>query len=206
MLSALDDGVGAVIEKLRVAGLESDTLVFFISDNGGPTFSTTAGNDPFSGVKGEVREGGIRVPFLVRWEGRMPAGTVYRQPVISLDIVPTAVAAAGGELPQEAGLDGVNLLPHLAGETDVPPHEALYWRFGSQSAIRKGNWKLRKDSPESARLFDLAEDIAEEKDLAAERPDVVRELDAALTAWSAQLAEPLWPRSQRPERAERSAK
>ncbi len=192
MVSALDDGVGAVLTKLRQAGIEDDTLIFFLSDNGGPIKVNASRNDPLAGAKAKLQEGGIRVPFLVQWTGRLPAGKVYEQPVIALDILPTAIAAAGGKLPDDAKVDGVNLLPHLAGQTERPPHEMLFWRFGSQSAVRKGDWKLLTQGSMPAQLFDLAADIGEANDLAARKSDLVKELAAALRQWDGQLAKPLW--------------
>src|ERR1035437_10517143 len=113
MLSAMDDNVGRVLAKLREHGLEENTLIFFLSDNGGPTLATTSRNDPLRGYKGQVLEGGIRIPYIIQWKGHLPAGKVCDQPVISLDIHPTAVAAAGGALSPDWKLDGVNLLPFL---------------------------------------------------------------------------------------------
>jgi arylsulfatase A-like enzyme len=190
MLSALDDGIGAVIEKLRAAGVEDDTLIFFISDNGGPTQATTAQNDPLKGVKGQLWEGGTRVPYIVQWKRRLPGGKTYDRPVISLDILPTALAAAGGQRPED--LDGVDILPYLAGRKNGDPHEALYWRFGASLAIRKGDWKVLKLQREAAMLFNLADDIGEKNDLAAARPEKVKELETDLNHWNAQLKEPLW--------------
>ncbi|MBX6316326.1 MAG: sulfatase [Isosphaeraceae bacterium] len=204
MLSAHDDAVGAVLGKLRSAGLEGNTLIVYVSDNGGPTPQTTSRNDPLNGRKGQVLEGGIRVPFLMQWKGQIPAGKTYDQPVIALDILPTAMAAAGS--PTSAGdrLDGVNLLPFLTGRDSGVPHEALFWRFGPQAAVCKGAWKLVKLPNEPARLYDLAKDIGETTDLAAQRPEVAKELQAALDAWDAQLAKPLWgPRGQAQRRAAR---
>jgi arylsulfatase A-like enzyme len=192
MLSALDDGVGAVLETLRKDGLDRDTLVVFISDNGGPTRVTTSRNDPLRGLKGEVWEGGIRVPMIVRWTGHLPAGKVYDKPVIALDIAPTAVAAAGGSPSDDPRIDGVDLLPYLSGEKAGAPHEALYWRFGDQSAIRKGDWKLVRIGTGAPRLFNLAEDIGEQHDLSGTHPEKVKELDDALKGWMSQLAPPLW--------------
>src|SRR6185436_18597549 len=95
MLSAMDDNVGMVLDKLAAEKLEDKTLVFFIADNGGPTPSTTSRNNPLHGFKAQVWEGGIRVPYMVQWKGTLPAGKVFDHPVISLDIVPTSLAAAG---------------------------------------------------------------------------------------------------------------
>jgi len=203
MLSALDDGVGRVLGKLRETGLEEDTLIFFLSDNGGPTPNTTSGNGPLRGYKGQVFEGGMRIPFLMQWKRRVPAGVVYRDPVIALDIHPTVVAAAGGVIPASAALDGVDLLPYLTGESRNPPHQALYWRFGPQAAIRRGDWKLVMQGDGAPQLYNLADDIAEKTDLAAGNPGKVKELQAAYDAWNRELAQPLWGRGQRPRKQAR---
>jgi arylsulfatase A-like enzyme len=190
-LAALDDGVGAVLKTLADRGIENDTLIVFISDNGGPTPTNGSRNTPLSGFKGQVWEGGIRVPYLMQFKGRLPAGQIYRQPVISLDILPTALAAAGVPVPADRKLDGVNLLPYLAGQANKPPHEALCWRFGTSWAIRKGEYKLTAQKSEP-QLFNLAEDIAEKHDLTADKPDIARQLKADWDRWNAQLAAPLW--------------
>lgn len=201
MLSALDDGVGLALAKLRELGLEENTLIFFISDNGGPTTQTTSRNDPLRGYKGQVLEGGIRIPFLIQWKGRVPAGRVYDRPVISLDIHPTAVAAAGGKITEDLKLDGANLLPFLMVEDKRIPHDSLYWRFGDQYAIRAGEWKLiRERNGEPARLYNLREDIGEKNDLAVKRPEKVKELQSAYENWSRQLSDPHWVRSGRRRR------
>lgn len=196
MLSALDDNVGRVLDKLRELKLEENTLIFFVADNGGPTPNTTSRNDPLRGTKGQVYEGGIRVPFLVQWKGQLPAGKVYEQPVIALDIFPTAVAAAGGNIAPEWKLDGVNLLPYLKGEKMGVPHAALFWRFGEQYAVRQGDWKLLK-TPRGTKpeLYNLAEDIGEKSDLAEKYPDQVKQLSDVYNAWNAQLQPPRWGRA-----------
>jgi arylsulfatase A-like enzyme len=196
MLSAQDDAVGAVLSRLREAGLEGNTLIFYISDNGGPTPQTTSKNDPLGGRKGQVFEGGIRVPFLVQWKGHLPAGKVDDRPVIALDIHPTALAAAGAPAPAGAKLDGVDLLPFLSGRSEGAPHDSLFWRFGAQSAVRQGDWKLVKQTGDPARLYDLSKDIGESRDLAAEEPSVVKALEGALAAWDAQLEQPRWKQNQ----------
>ena len=199
MLAALDDGTGAILDKLRQLHLEEQTLIIFISDNGGPTAANTSSNGPLSGFKGGVLEGGIRVPFLMQWKGHLPAGKEYAQPGISLDLLPTALAAAGGPVPPEAQVDGVNLLPFLSGTKAGAPHERLYWRFGEQSAIRQGDWKLVRRGNQPPRLFNLAEDLGEKKDLAQQNPEKRQELEAAWQAWNSQLAQPRWRRQQRRE-------
>jgi len=197
MLSALDEGVGAVLKTLRESGLEDNTLLFFVSDNGGPTAGNTARNDPFRGFKGQVLEGGIRVPFLMQWKARVPAGVVYRRPVIALDLLPTAVAAGGGTLPANAAVDGVDLVPYLTGKDQSAPHEALYWRFGQQAAIRKADWKLLRQAEEPWQLYNLAQDAGEKNDVASANPGKVKELQAAYEAWNQQLAPPRWGRADR---------
>jgi len=196
MTAALDDSVGAVLAKLREAGQENNTLVFFISDNGGPTPQTTSSNAPLRGFKGQTYEGGVRVPFLMQWKGRIPAGKVDARPVIALDVHPTAVAAAGGSIPAGT-LDGVNLLPHAAGDDTGRPHQSLYWRFGSQWAIRQGDWKLVHSASEKPELFDLANDASEATNLAAAQPERAAQLESAWRGWSAGMAAPRWGRPDR---------
>lgn len=219
MLAAMDEAVGEVTSAIRAAGLEEDTLIVFHADNGGATLLGTtingSRNDPFRGSKRTTLEGGVHVPFVIQWKGSLPAGQVYEQPVIQLDVLPTALAAAGVEIQPNWNLDGVNLLPHLRGEADGPPHDALYWRMGEQSAIRRGEWKLvrydraideegvRSNPREGvrvtpARLYNVAKDPGETNDLAASHPEKVEELLGAWRSWNAQLPEPSWgptPRS-----------
>jgi arylsulfatase A-like enzyme len=195
MKVAMDDNVGRVLDKLEAEKLTDRTLIFFISDNGGPTPSTTSKNDPLRGFKAQTWEGGIRVPYLVQWKGKLPAGKVYDQPVISLDITPTAVAVAGGAATSEHPVDGVNLIPYLSGESAGRPHDTLYWRFGPQWAIRQGDYKLVQPPPgEAVQLFNLANDVGEARDLAADKSEVVKELTAKYAEWSAQLESPRWQR------------
>jgi arylsulfatase A-like enzyme len=202
MVTGLDDAVGVILGQLRADGIEESTLVVFLSDNGGPLERNGSCNAPLSGEKGGMLEGGIRVPFLVQWKGRLPAGRTYAPPVSSLDLMPTALALAGVEPAADWKLDGVNLVPYLAGETQGVPHDALFWRMKARSiwAVRKGDAKLVMQ-PERAgkhpggrtpRLIDLSADLVEQTDLAAAQPDRARTLQAAYDAWAATLPEPLW--------------
>lgn len=201
MLAALDDGVGAVLEKLRALDLETRTLVVFVSDNGGPTAELTSRNEPFRGGKGELYEGGIRVPFLLQWKGRLPAGAVDDRPVSTLDLLPTALAAAGATPPAGAKLDGVSLLPFLEGRDPGSPHDRLAWRYGSWAALREGRWKLVRDGRRKAwSLFDLTADPAESHDLAPEKPQELRRLKASWDAWNTPMVEPRWGRQPPGER------
>jgi uncharacterized sulfatase len=142
-------------------------------------------NTPWVGEKGMLAEGGIRVPFLARWPGQIPAGQVFRHPVSTLDIAATANAVAG--LPADAQLDGVDLLPHLTGRIAAAPHAALYWRFWSQAAVREGRWKLLHKAGEPDRLFDLENDAHERRDLAATEPARVAALRQRLVTWAEQM-------------------
>ena len=201
LLIGLDDAVGRVISHLRETKRDKGTLIFFISDNGGagrkPFLAYNAGvNAPLRGDKGQTLEGGIHVPFFVVWPGKLSAGKTYDPLVTALDILPTACAVAGAKA--DADLDGVNLLPHLTGENSAASHEALYWRFGPQKAIRKGSWKLvdwrdfETKTQSGWQLYDLSKDIGEKNDLAASHPQLVAELSAAWDAWNARNIAPLW--------------
>jgi len=203
MLAALDDTVGQVLAALRKHRLDRNTLLVFLSDNGGPTARTTSGNGPLRGFKAQVLEGGIRIPFMAQWPGHITAGQVYRQPVISLDLHATAVAAAGAPLRPEWGLDGVDLLPYLRGKRTGAPHQALFWRIRDQWAIRQGDWKLLALPSGTPELYHLSEDVGEAHNLADQMPDRVKELTAAWQAWSSQLQAPRWSAARRAARPRR---
>ena len=190
MLTAMDEGIGAVLAKLRELGIEKDTLLFFVNDNGGPK-GNAFNNGPLRATKGTMYEGGIRVPFMVQWPRRLKGGRVYKHPVIALDILPTAAAIAGANGPRDRKIDGVNLLPYLTGRKKQAPHEILFWRAGQNHAVRKGSWKLVKMGSETG-LFDLASDIGESRDLKEERPDVLRKMEEAFEQWNSQMIEPVW--------------
>jgi arylsulfatase A-like enzyme len=191
MLSAADDAVGAVLAKIREHNMEENTLIFFISDNGGPTSQTTSRNTPLSGFKGMLLEGGIRVPFLAQWKGRFPANQTDDRPVIALDVSATALAAAGVQMPADSKADGVSLIPFLTGERADAPHNALFWRFGLQRAVRIGDWKLL-DNGDGPKLYNLTKDVGEKNDLSASEPEKVKELETAYREWNAGNIEPMW--------------
>ncbi len=207
MMYAMDQAIGEIVEKVRSTGQAENTLICFISDNGGPTMVgvTVNGsvNDPLRGSKRTTLEGGVRVPYFVVWPGKIKP-QVYDQPVIQLDLHATALQAAGVTPKPEWKLDGVDLLPYLQGKTKEAPHDALYWRFGQQMAIRAGDWKLvrydvnadtqdgRSKAVTAARLYNLRDDIHEDHDLAATNPDKVKELQAKWQTWDADNVAPLW--------------
>ena len=204
MLSAIDDGVGQINDSLKHYNIDDNTLIFFTSDNGAPLAAARGKpkadllpinkssadwdgslNDPWVGEKGMLTEGGLRVPFIMCWPGRLPAGKVYEQPVSTLDIAATAVALAG--LEPDSKLDGVNLIPHLTGENTPPPHAALYWRFWDQAAIRFGKWKYIQAGCEANYLFDLTSDDHEKQNLITAHPKIARDLAMKLSDWTQQL-------------------
>lgn len=205
MLSAIDDGVGQIISTLRECEIEENTLLFFIGDNGAPLkihkLDAPGGgpgwdgslNDPLNGEKGMLSEGGIRVPFIASWKGKIPGGQVYTHPVISLDATATALALAQSSAPDsdsgQAGqaLDGVNLVPYLTGENKNAPHERLYWRWIAQSAVREGNWKYLRGG-EREYLFDLEKDIEEKQNILDEHPEIAKRLRSKLEAWASKLS------------------
>jgi arylsulfatase B len=196
MLANLDDSVGEVLDALQKHGLEENTLVFFVSDNGGPTRELTSSNLPLRGGKGDVFEGGIRVPFMVKWPGSLPAGKTDRRPVISLDIFATAAAVAKAPIPARRKIDGVNLIPFLTGIEPGRPHDVLFWRINRKAAVRVGDWKLlrnpRRGTDAKWQLYNLADDLSETRDLAAAQPDKTRELTRQWDLLNQQMIDPIW--------------
>lgn len=194
MIWALDDAVGDMMTALREEGLLENTIIFFISDNGGANYTFTTDNAPLKGGKITGFEGGLNVPFLVRWDGMIEPGTIYDQPVISLDIAATAAQLAGVDDHPDYQLDGTNLVPHLMGADIGPAHEALYWKFGWNKIIRKGDWKLMLDVDHGyTNLYNVSKDKFEKDNLAETHPGIVRELTMNLHDWEAELPEELWP-------------
>ena len=197
MIHSLDDNVGRLMSALEESGRRDDTLIFFLSDNGGVTASDLAPNEdwsdnaPFSGGKGFFAEGGVRVPFIASWTGAWASGETYSPMVVSMDIMATALGVAGVEA-AERPLDGVNLDPFLRGEADGAPRDALFWRQwqfreGDRFAARAGDLKLIRDIGQNttARLYDLAADPAETRDLMAERPEDALRIAEMWNEWNA---------------------
>ena len=180
MLGNLDDSVGAVLAQIRASGLEENTLVFFLSDNGGPTRELTSSNRPLRGEKGQMYEGAIRVPFMVQWKGQLPAGIVFDRPVSSMDIFATAGTVARANVP--AQVEGVDLMPFLTGQRTDVPHETLFWRQGGRTALRHGDWKIvrmgNRKQPAAAKweLYHLEDDLSETKNLAGTEPQRLQDL------------------------------
>ena len=194
MLINMDRGIGRIIQKLRDSGLEDNTIIIFISDNGGPTRELTSSNLPLRGEKGNLYEGGIRIPFMIQWKGHIPSGKIYENPVISLDILPTVAVAAGAEFPQD--IDGVNLLPYIKGEKTGQPHQSLYWRQNGLTAFREGNWKIFSNKfngqqPEWE-LYNLSEDLGEKNNLIKKNPNKFNELFPKWKELNGNMMEPLF--------------
>lgn len=197
MLANMDDSVGAVLKKLRDSGLEENTLIFFISDNGGPTRELTSSNAPLRGEKGSVYEGGLRVPFMMQWKGTLTPGVEFHEPVISLDFFATSAAVAEAPLKKNGHIDGVDLLPHLTGEAEEPPHNELFWRVGNKAALRRGDWKVlrnpsRRKSDAAWELYNLKNDISESNNLANEMRQKLNELITAWNGINVEMIDPVW--------------
>ncbi len=189
MVSAVDDGVGALLDKVEALGLEENTLIFFLSDNGGPTKDNASSNAPLRGFKGDFFEGGVRVPFAVQWKGKIPAGTTYDFPVISLDIFATAAQLAA--VSPKNDLDGVNLIPYLTGEIDSPPHEALFWRNfdAKRFAVRTLEDKLITLSDKKFQ-FNILQDLSEKTNLYQESSELTKSLQERISKWASILEDP----------------
>ncbi|OYW78262.1 MAG: hypothetical protein B7Z37_00200 [Verrucomicrobia bacterium 12-59-8] len=207
MVASMDEAVGEVLAKLDATKQRENTLIYFVSDNGGPNLQAKSGtnftdNSPLRGAKGMVYEGGMRVPFLVSWPAKIKPGT-YDQPVIALDFLPTSLAAAGSAELTPKNLDGVNLLPFFSGEKASAPHDSLFWRTGGSggnNALRHGSMKLVRLGKAEPELYDLATDIGESKNLAADKPEVVKELVSVIAEWEKGTIAPIFesPRAGKP--------
>lgn len=194
MISAMDDGIGRVMAEVEKNGLTGRTLVFFLSDNGGPTQVNASSNEPLRGGKGQLYEGGVRVPFIASWPGRLPEGRDYAEMVSSLDIFATTTALAGVDA-TALKLDGVNLIPFLTGQRAGSPHEVLYWRMGGGTAyaIRRGSVKFVEPAGSKApEIYDLSKDLSETSDIAANRQSDIAALQTLKKAWNSELVAPVF--------------
>jgi len=177
MIACMDDGIGKVLAALREKGIEDNTLVVFMNDNGSPTEKLNA---PLRGDKGSLWEGGIRVPCIARWPGKIPVGEVIDVPVISMDLHATFADVAGAK-PLE-GIDGRDVMGVLSGKSKSP-HDFLFWQFKNQTAARRGELKLLREKGQPDRLYNVVRDPGEKNDLSAEYPKTVRALSVALDRW-----------------------
>lgn len=196
MLANLDDSVGSVLSQIKASGLEKKTLVFFLSDNGGPTRELTSSNAPLRGEKSSMYEGALRVPFLASWPGSLPSGKEYHHPISSMDIFATAATLAGANTPKQ--VEGVNLIPHLTGQIQKKPHETFFWRQRKRAALRHGDWKLvrmggwnpRKAAPWE--LYNLKSDLSESKNLSGSHPEKLAELIDLWEKTNREMKDPLF--------------
>lgn len=201
MVAALDDNVGRVLTTLNATGQADNTIIYFASDNGcAAYFPGLCSCTPLRGGKLSYYEGGIRVPFMMRWPGHIQPGLVYRQAVSLLDILPTSVAVANGKLPTDRVYDGVNLVPYLTGKNTGPPHNLLAWRALPLFSIRQGDWKLWESVDDKAGkygeyklLFNLKDDLNETTNLADKYPQKVKQLEGLAHQWAKAMVSPKWP-------------
>jgi len=205
MQHCMDQNIGRIRQFLDERDLTDNTLIVFLSDNGGSVYASSAINAPLRGEKGTFLEGGLRVPMIWSWPGHIAAGRTYQQPVISLDILPTVIAAAGGKIepetigpkrrPKQRIYDGVNLLPFLAAQGEgAAPHDHLCWRMNMRgAAVRSSDWKLVRTPFAPPQLYNLKTDLSELHDIATEHPEEVRQLMALLTQWEeSHERPPMW--------------
>ena len=195
MIRSVDRSVGRVLQALRDEGLDQNTIVIFTSDNGAPGYiGLPEVNKPYRGWKVTHFQGGLRVPYVAKWPGRIPPGSTYAAPVSNIDILPTVVAAAGGKLPGDRAMDGVNLLPYLAAGAPAQPARALFWRDGPYRAVQDEGWKLIvSEQPKKDWLFNLNQDPTEKNNLAATEGRQLARLKGLLERHHAGLPAPLWP-------------
>ena len=196
MISALDDAIGEIMGKLEELGIADNTLVCLLSDNGGASYTGATDNGPLKGGKLTQFEGGISVPFMMKWPAKIKAGQRYDKPVLSTDFFATAVAAAGGELPQDRVYDGVDLVPYVNGARNDEPHPQMFWRADHIWAIRDGDYKLILSARDGwAELYNLKDDISESINIKDDMPELYEALYKKHSEWQQALPEkPLWPR------------
>lgn len=193
MIASLDDNLGVLMNYLHESGLDENTLVFLISDNGGAEYTTATDNGRYEGGKNTEFEGGVKVPMLVSWKGKFPEGIRYKPMVSSMDIFTTSLAAADVPLPARP-VDGVNLIPYILDSTLGDPHQYLFWQRGNSKAVRTTEWKLLlNDYSQDTLLYNLTDNRYEYPDVSALNPEIVTQLSSKITTWQQTHAEPLWP-------------
>jgi arylsulfatase A-like enzyme len=191
MTYSLDRAIGNIINELKQQGLFENTLIFFLSDNGG-AHNNQSSNYPLKGFKGNKYEAGHRIPFLVSWPQKIKGGGDFAGLTSSLDIFPTALEAAGITMEPSFGLDGVSLVPYLKGEKTVPPHQLLVWRKDVAAAVRFNQYKLIRAKGLGERLYDLSKDPGETKDIRFEEPEIYSTMKEQLVSWEKDKMRPIW--------------
>ena len=200
MTLALDRACGKVLDKLKELGLDDNTIIVFSNDNGGPTDKNASLNLPLSGTKSNHLEGGLRVPFLMKWPKKLKAGKVYDYPVSTMDLLPTFFAAGGGDVKDLEEVDGVDIVPFVNGSNSARPHKELYWKKEARAVYRENDWKLIRFADRPAELYDLTQDLTEQKNLASQEPERVKMMFKKLFAWELTQERPLWMLQQRFEK------
>ncbi|MGF1701924.1 sulfatase [Photobacterium makurazakiensis] len=192
----LDKNIGRILDSLEENDLTENTIVVFLSDNGGKYEGNYSYNHPLRAEKGTLWDGGMRIPFAISWPGTIPAGQTIDDPIISLDLVPTFAAATNMEVQAEWQLDGVDILPLLKGEEEKLENRFLFWNTSTAGAVRDQDWKLVMPNIRNKRprvqLFNISNDISESKDLAKEHPEQVKRLQDAWNAWDAENEDAKW--------------
>ncbi|PSL07160.1 sulfatase-like hydrolase/transferase [Cecembia rubra] len=192
MVHRLDINVGRIVQTLKDEGLMENTMIVFLSDNGGPVDQNHSNNAPFNGQKGILLEGGIRVPMMIQWDGTLPQGVTYTPAVSALDLMPTILESVGIKVAEQDSLDGVNLIPFLNGEKQGNPHQTLKWKFTVSAGILEENWKLIRIPDRLPLLFDISKDISEQHNLVLQYPEVAERLLRKLGDWDLALPHPLF--------------
>jgi len=194
MISALDDAIGRILDKLEGDHLLENTLILFASDNGGATYTGATDNGSLNAGKMTQFEGGINVPLIISWKSRVLSGTLYAEPVSLMDLFSTALAASGIEGPTDRVIDGVDLLPYLTRQKDGAPHKVLFWRTDFNKSVRFENWKfIWNTRDDQVFLFDLDSDKSEKINLARRNPELVRKFMDEIRNWEKGLKAPSWP-------------
>jgi len=195
MIHALDDAIGDLMEKLKLLGLEDHTLIYLISDNGGASYTGATDNGPYKGGKITMFEGGVNVPFVMKWKGHLPEGSVYEHPVSSMDIFMTSAEVAECPLPPDRVFDGVNLIPYLNQELQGEPHEVFYWKADHIHAMRRDGWKYMLSTRDKwIELYNIAEDKYEKINLYLVNPEILEAMQEGYQEWLKGTVPPLWPR------------
>jgi arylsulfatase A-like enzyme len=194
MISALDEAIGTILDHLQQDGMLENTLILFVSDNGGATYTGATENGSLNAGKMTQFEGGVNVPCIVSWQDHLPSGGLYREPVSLMDLFATALSASGIRQPLDRTMDGVDLLPYLNGQKEGPPHRALFWRTDFNKSVRFGPWKLIWNTrDEQVFLFDLEQDREEQNNLAGDQPELVDMLKQEIIRWEQDMKAPAWP-------------
>jgi arylsulfatase A-like enzyme len=194
MIAALDDAIGSILDQLETDGLLENTLILFASDNGGASYTGATENGSLNAGKMTQFEGGVNVPCMISWKGKVPVGTLYDEPVSLMDLFATALSSSGIKGPSDRVIDGVDLLPYVNGKEDGSPHKVLFWRTDFNKSVRYENWKFIWNTRDNqVFLFDLDSDKAEKINLAGQHPDLVQKLINEMNLWEQELKEPAWP-------------